>query len=430
MSLLARPSVVFAIVFGCFAVLIPRVFLPLFRSRQSAPVHHPHEHFRTPLPTSSPTPPSSISDNDKDNEDGYEHTLDSLSRMRKRHHSGVDNQPETTINQIGSKSAVRFALPMYTVGIAVFFLYTCFKYWAKRNTEESRIKSRYSSNDIQWNAQKRKFNYNINQQHDKTDEIDDEDLYNGLDPDYVEYLRLKKQKEVKNEEKLTREQKLMDHTLDEMKHSLSFISSKLGTNQTGNNLTTNEIFQLQDRLASTEAQMCKIMNALDAASNQVNKLTQNTRQTLEQVSQKKYVEDEDEEHRHLSSRSQSESEEDDENSNSEENSLVSDEQRNENEEESSSSYEDDDIIPNEENESESESESSERYGLMTTNYECDPSVIDDYELNTIKNSTETTDSQTKVHEWHQRNHSQSLSSDSSAEHDQTIPNQEQDMNQN
>ena len=35
MSFLARPTVVFAIVFGCFAVLIPRVFLPIFRSKSS-----------------------------------------------------------------------------------------------------------------------------------------------------------------------------------------------------------------------------------------------------------------------------------------------------------------------------------------------------------------------------------------------------------
>lgn len=33
MSLLTRPSVVFAIVFGCFAILIPRIFVPLFRSK-------------------------------------------------------------------------------------------------------------------------------------------------------------------------------------------------------------------------------------------------------------------------------------------------------------------------------------------------------------------------------------------------------------
>lgn len=36
MSLLTRPSVVFAIVVACFAVLIPRVFLPLFRTKPPA----------------------------------------------------------------------------------------------------------------------------------------------------------------------------------------------------------------------------------------------------------------------------------------------------------------------------------------------------------------------------------------------------------
>jgi len=40
MSILTRPSVVLAIVFGCFAVLIPRVFLPLFRTKTSVPSHN------------------------------------------------------------------------------------------------------------------------------------------------------------------------------------------------------------------------------------------------------------------------------------------------------------------------------------------------------------------------------------------------------
>jgi hypothetical protein len=40
MSILARPSVVFAIVFACFAVLIPKVFLPIFRSKPTAPSHN------------------------------------------------------------------------------------------------------------------------------------------------------------------------------------------------------------------------------------------------------------------------------------------------------------------------------------------------------------------------------------------------------
>ncbi|CAF4295284.1 unnamed protein product, partial [Adineta steineri] len=51
-------------------------------------------------------------------------------------------------------------------------------------------------------------------------------------------------------------------------------------------------------------------------------------------------------------------------------------------------------------------------------------TIDDYELNIIKKPEQTTDSRTKVQEWHERNHSQSLSSNSSTEQDQTIPNEE------
>ena len=75
----------------------------------------------------------------------------------------------------------------------------------------------------------------------------------------------------------------MHHALDEMKNSLSFISSKLVTNDTKGNLSNNEISELQNRLASTEAQMSKILNALDAASTKVNELTKNTRKSLEQT---------------------------------------------------------------------------------------------------------------------------------------------------
>jgi len=216
---------------------------------------------------------------------------------------------------------------------------------------------------------------------------------------------------------------LVHHTLDSMKQSLSFISSKLGANQTKKNLTTNEIFQLQDRLASTEAQMCKVLNALDAASSKVKELSKNTRQSLEQPQQ--------EDEHHLSSSENEDSVNDEENSNSDDDSFHQEEQQlslnNQEEEESASSYEEEEEEerPNEEdNDSESES-SSERYGIMHTNYACDPTTIDDYELNTINKSDQPSDSRTKVQEWHERNHSQSLSRNNSfTEQDHSVPNEE------
>jgi hypothetical protein len=95
--------------------------------------------------------------------------------------------------------------------------------------------------------------------------------------------------------------------------------------------------------------------------------------------------------------------------------------------ESSSSYEEDEEVPNivEEDDGASES-SSERYGVMNTNYTSDPTTIEDYELEEPKKPEGTSDSRTKVQEWHQRNHSQSLSSsNSSIEQDQSIPTEEQ-----
>ena len=84
MSMLTRPSVVFAIVFGCFAVLIPRVFVPLFRPRQSAPVHQQHDRKSFPINRSKyhrwlstdfrrPSPPPTESIPRNDNNDNREH---------------------------------------------------------------------------------------------------------------------------------------------------------------------------------------------------------------------------------------------------------------------------------------------------------------------------------------------------------------------
>jgi septal ring factor EnvC (AmiA/AmiB activator) len=75
---------------------------------------------------------------------------------------------------------------------------------------------------------------------------------------------------------------LVHSTLDDMKNSLSFISTTLATNEKKGKLSHQEISQLQDRLASTEAQMYKILGALDAASSKVQEITKNTRQSLEQ----------------------------------------------------------------------------------------------------------------------------------------------------
>jgi len=43
------------------------------------------------------------------------------------HHPGVDNRQQSSSDQSSSKSIVTLALPMYTVGIGVFFIYTCCK---------------------------------------------------------------------------------------------------------------------------------------------------------------------------------------------------------------------------------------------------------------------------------------------------------------
>jgi len=163
MSLLTRPSVVFAIVFGCFAVLIPRVFLPLFRTKPQTPSHNFddrrkfssvkficrctfHLGFRR----------SAHPMHHDDNTDHIQHipvcyySLCSIKFKKKvlcyfqgspphmrgahpsmrMHHPGSgsgNNRQQQAPDQSSSRSIVTLALPMYTIGIGVFFIYTCCK---------------------------------------------------------------------------------------------------------------------------------------------------------------------------------------------------------------------------------------------------------------------------------------------------------------
>ncbi|CAF1326549.1 unnamed protein product [Adineta steineri] len=274
MSLLTRPSVVFAIVFGCFAVLVPRVFIPLFRSKPSTPANQVDDHFRRP--------PMIMSRNE--NSDPVEHVQGTPPHMRgahpsmRMHHPGANNRPQGSTEHGSTKSIVTLALPMYTVGIGIFFIYTCCKYWSKKNPDENKLKTA----DMRWDSEKKRLAYDILDKDSEAEEEEDgkkQDLYSSLDPDYVEYLKTKKRKALEAERAMTEEQKQMHYALEEMKKSLSFISSKLVTKESRGNLNGNEIIQLQERLMTTEAQMCKILGALDAASDKVTEINQKTKKS-------------------------------------------------------------------------------------------------------------------------------------------------------
>lgn len=43
------------------------------------------------------------------------------------HHPGANGQQQAASDYTSSKSIVTLALPMYTVGIGIFFIYTCCK---------------------------------------------------------------------------------------------------------------------------------------------------------------------------------------------------------------------------------------------------------------------------------------------------------------
>jgi hypothetical protein len=48
------------------------------------------------------------------------------------HHPGANNRQQSTSDHSSSKSIVTLALPMYTVGIGIFFIYTCCKVCTKK----------------------------------------------------------------------------------------------------------------------------------------------------------------------------------------------------------------------------------------------------------------------------------------------------------
>jgi len=411
MSFLIRPTVVFAIIFGCFAALIPRILFPLFRSKSSSsPSTNSYENFRL-----SPVPLSPVDTSNK-----VENDLHSLDLP-------TDDKIEPVlIDPTESKSMYTFALPMYSVGIVLFFLYTCCKYFSRRNRQEMKLRERYSSENIRWNSDQRRFKYEAKSRIINDEEETEEDRYDGLDPDYVAYLKERRQKEKQVQHTTNAEQTKMHHTLDSMKNSLSFINTKLAANETRGNLSHNELSELQDRLAATEAQMYQILNAIDTASNKVQALSnKNSRQSLEQEEERLSAHDDvpnDDEpsfsDNQSFSRDEDDEEDEDEEEEEEEEGDGDDEEDEEEEESSSSSYDDDEMKQNEncEDQDDQSEVSSEPYGLMETNYDSDPMMVDDYEINVNQGSDAADNSRTKVYEWRKRNNSES-----SKDQDQTLP---------
>ena len=212
-----------------------------------------------------------------------------------------------------------------------------------------------------------------------------------------------------------------------MKNSLSFINTKLAANETRGNLSHNELSELQDRLAATEAQMYQILNAIDTASNKVQALSnKNSRQSLEEEEERLSAHDDipnDDEpsfsdNQSFSRDEDDEEDEDEEEEEEEEEGDGDDEEDEEEEESSSSSYDDDEMKQNEncEDQDDQSEVSSEPYGLMETNYDSDPMMVDDYEINVNQGSDAADNSRTKVYEWRKRNNSES-----SKDQDQTLP---------
>ncbi|CAF0737370.1 unnamed protein product [Didymodactylos carnosus] len=265
MSVLTRPSVVFAIVFGCFAVLIPRILWPIIRNTfgLNPPVKDDEINFHRPPARERISEGEQIE---------YIHLIyfeGSPPHMRGLH-PRMREHAEKSENS--SKSLITFVLPIYAVGISIYLIYTVCKVISKRSTNKEKNCLKEYKNTC-WDSDIKQFH--TNDEHATG-------LYTDMDPEYAQYLKKKKKKRNETEKFMTAEQKQMHQTLADMKNSLTFISSKLMTKQKTGSLDGDEITQLQSRLEATESQMCQVLNVLQTASDRVGQLTNNSATTVNQ----------------------------------------------------------------------------------------------------------------------------------------------------
>ncbi|XP_064602064.1 resistance to inhibitors of cholinesterase protein 3-like isoform X2 [Liolophura sinensis] len=221
----ARTVAVFAIIVGCFAVLYPRLFHPfvvrLFGghkpSGSEVPLHPPG-HGRRP-------------DMRKPGEGE-----DIRSHIRPGPHPGLRAAAEMRQQQQqqggGGRGMMGVVLPMYAVGIVLYLIYTIVKVFSKRQESQRSESERPSQfRDFSYEQREDKFTFG--------DDFDGED-------DYKEFMsKRQKQKEL---EKLLL--KADDRHISE-------------------SLSEYEMRQLQKRLEETEAQMSRILQAMQTVTEKV-----------------------------------------------------------------------------------------------------------------------------------------------------------------
>ena len=260
-NLFTKPWFIASIVFACFAIITPKILLPLFKQifgfneqPSSAPNlnHHSFER-RNPqsvmhksagnIPLQSRVPPQT--------------------------------QQTDQTSSSSSRSILVFILPIYAIGIAVYMIYTLFKVYGKKDEKNKRDEEEENNCDddgglsnIKWDPINKRFTTNDDKS--ALGGEGDEDEYSNLDEDYIKFLKTKRRNESsslnRNKNKTTSEDNSdLNNVLNVMKKSLSNINNKLvEAEKKGGPMDDTDLQTLRLQLANTELQMIKILQTIDS----------------------------------------------------------------------------------------------------------------------------------------------------------------------
>ena len=317
MVMFTKPWFVIGIVVVCFAILTPKIFLPLFRQitgigKPNEPANQNDFHNMPPhlRMRNSRIPPRDNLESDRD------YARPGAGPQFGRSGPGPGhNTYSTPQSGSSSKSILTFLLPVYAVGIGLYMIYTLFKVFnkdEKKEKEESdyednqpvtyKFRERNNlDNNFVWDANEGEFKFRSNhfqRSEESEDEANNYERYKDLDPDYVEYLKERRRAQRAEKRKLTaltsktatqitkntdiplssnigltsitNTNVLMNDTLERMKYQLNKINNELhGIEKRGNPFEDPEIESLRLQLSQTELQMAKIMSIVSTVSSTV-----------------------------------------------------------------------------------------------------------------------------------------------------------------
>lgn len=260
LSIFTQPWFVLAIVFACFAVLTPKIFIPIFRQitgigRVESPQSTTNHYDRVPPPNLRSRQPVAESAD-------YSRPGPQFGRP------GPSYAPQTQGTGGGSsnKSLLTFLLPVYAVGIGLYMMYTLFKVFNKNSDKkEEDLDDESDFENIK--SKNYKFKEKIYQQTDSED-------YENLQVHKTKRkpAPLSQETEIPLSPSVglasvTNTNVLMNDTLERMKHQLNKINLQLShTEKKGGSLEDPELEDLRLQLSQTEQQMAKILNIVNTVS--------------------------------------------------------------------------------------------------------------------------------------------------------------------